>query len=161
MKFYECEHYGLVYQSDSCFQYHACKKEHDGREYADCKKENCELLKEKSITMNELLNLQDLLDRKIQYNLAEKGVKVTEKELLNSKQIALFTEVAEFCNELQSFKYWKQNKSVNEKALIEEFVDILFFWLSLANQLEFTAADLENAYMDKYRENLKRQKENY
>jgi dimeric dUTPase (all-alpha-NTP-PPase superfamily) len=111
--------------------------------------------------LKELLKTQDKLDTEILLRLGKERNYITEKELLNSKQIALFTEVAEFCNELQSFKYWKQNKSVNEKALIEEFVDILFFWLSLANQLEFTAADLENAYMDKYRENLKRQKENY
>lgn len=111
--------------------------------------------------VKQLLNMQDKLDKEILFNLANKEICVTEKELLNSKQIALFTEVAEFCNELQSFKYWKQNKCINEKALIEEFVDILFFWLSLANQLEFTAADLENAYMEKYRENLKRQRQGY
>lgn len=46
MKYYQCEHYGLVYQSDSCHQYRACKKEfdEDGKEYADCKMESCELL---------------------------------------------------------------------------------------------------------------------
>lgn len=48
MKFYECKHYGLVYQRDSGWQYDACKKEHDGRDYADCKREKCKYLNEEN-----------------------------------------------------------------------------------------------------------------
>ena len=44
--------------------------------------------------------------------------------------IALYTEVAEFANEVQSFKYWKKSKKVDRDLMLEEYADGLHFLMS-------------------------------
>ena len=46
--------------------------------------------------------------------------------------IALYTEVGEFANEIQSFKYWKKSKNIDQNNLLEEFADGLHFLISFA-----------------------------
>jgi len=111
--------------------------------------------------IKELLNKQAELDEKIMERFWRSGREIGTKELLNNKILALFTEVAEFNNEIASFKYWKQYHIHNDKKILEEFVDILFFYLSIANLLDYTAEDIENAYLDKWKKNIERQKNNY
>ncbi|MXR57447.1 hypothetical protein DR096_02640 [Mycoplasma hyopneumoniae] len=44
--------------------------------------------------------------------------------------IAAIVEIAEFANEIESFKYWKVNKKSNYEKTIEEFVDAIHFLVS-------------------------------
>jgi dimeric dUTPase (all-alpha-NTP-PPase superfamily) len=80
---------------------------------------------------------------------------------LTNTTLALMVEASEFANETRSFKRWSKKGMSDKEVVIEEFADILFFYLSLANQLEFTAEDIEAAYMKKFEKNIQRQKEGY
>jgi dimeric dUTPase (all-alpha-NTP-PPase superfamily) len=62
---------------------------------------------------------------------------------------------------LESQKYWKHYKVNDEKKQLEEFSDIIFFLLSIANLLEYSAEDIEKAYLDKWEKNMERQRNNY
>ncbi|VEU59072.1 dUTP diphosphatase [Mesomycoplasma neurolyticum] len=46
--------------------------------------------------------------------------------------LAIIVEIAEFANEIQSFKYWKNNKEIKKDKLLEEWADIIHFLSSLA-----------------------------
>ena len=84
-----------------------------------------------------------------------------DKSFLNDRILALFTEVGEFANETESFKYWKENKKDNREKQLEEYLDILFFYLSIGNTMRFTSEEVEQAYKKKWKENFKRQEEGY
>ena len=101
------------------------------------------------------LQLQSVLDQIIRSNI-DPG-----KDVLNEKLIALSAELGEFFNECNTWKYWKKNKTINREKLKEEYVDILFFMFSIANDLEITAEDIENTYKEKWKINVERQKNNY
>lgn len=55
-------------------------------------------------------------------------------DLINKKVVALEVELSEFANEMRFFKFWSKKGPDYEKAL-EEFVDSLHFFISLANDL--------------------------
>ncbi|MCM8710521.1 dUTPase [Clostridium sp. SYSU_GA19001] len=111
--------------------------------------------------IKELLKMQETLDNKIMDRFYKLGCNIGTKELINDKLLALFTEIGEFANELSTFKYWKHYHVENRKKALEEFADILFFYLSIANLLEYSADDIEKAYLEKWHKNLERQKNNY
>ena len=48
-------------------------------------------------------------------------------------KLALFTEVAEFANELRTFKIWAKKDKINENKVREELIDCLCFFLGLVN----------------------------
>lgn len=50
----------------------------------------------------------------------------------NQLLIALFVEVGELANEIQSFKYWKKSKNINNEKLLEEYADGIHFLISFA-----------------------------
>jgi dimeric dUTPase (all-alpha-NTP-PPase superfamily) len=111
--------------------------------------------------IKELLKKQEELDGKIMERFYSFGHIIGNTELLNAKLLALFSEVGEFVNELESQKYWKHYKVDDEKKQLEEFADIFFFYLSIANLLGYTAEDIEKAYLDKWEKNMERQRNNY
>lgn len=49
--------------------------------------------------------------------------------------LALYTEIGEFANEVESFKYWKINKRFNRKNMLEEWADCVHFTFSILNEL--------------------------
>jgi dimeric dUTPase (all-alpha-NTP-PPase superfamily) len=111
--------------------------------------------------IRELLKKQEQLDAEIMKKFYDYGHIISTNELLNDRLLALFTEVGEFANELGSFKYWKHYKVQDDKKIKEEFADILFFFLSIGNLLEYTAEDIEKAYMEKWEKNMERQRQGY
>lgn len=111
--------------------------------------------------IKELLEKQKELDAAIMYRFYKNGGELSEEELIKDKIQALQSEVNEFSDQLGLYKYWKQNKEVDETKEIEEFVDILFFWLSIANVMGYSEDNLIKAYTDKWQENINRQKNNY
>ena len=80
---------------------------------------------------------------------------------LNDRILALFTEVGEFANATRCFKYWSSKPMESKERLLDEYVDILFFWLSIGNTMKFTPEEVEKAYQIKYKENIRRQEEGY
>ncbi|WGI36411.1 dUTP diphosphatase [Mesomycoplasma lagogenitalium] len=59
-----------------------------------------------------------------------------EDNLANKITLAIIVEIAEFANEIQTFKYWKLNKNINKEKIMEEWADIIHFLSSCANKLE-------------------------
>ena len=78
------------------------------------------------MNFEKILKQQKLLDQAIKEAHGNEGI-IQEKKL-----IALFTEIGEFANEVQTFKYWKKSKSINEQLMLEEYADGLHFLLSFA-----------------------------
>jgi|SRR5690606_29843426 len=60
---------------------------------------------------------------------------VTAKEVFERKIVALLVELGELANELQFFKYWKENTNIDRQRAIEEYIDVIHFTLSIANDL--------------------------
>jgi len=76
---------------------------------------------------------------------------------LNDRILALFTEVGEFANATKCFKYWSNKPPESKERLLDEYVDILHFYLSIGNTMKFNADEVEAAYLKKYAENIDRQ----
>ncbi len=81
------------------------------------------------MNFNKIIEQQLLLDKAIneEFNFDSNN---TDKML-----IALYTEIGEFANEVQSFKYWKKSKKINQDNLLEEYADGLHFLMSFAIKL--------------------------
>lgn len=77
----------------------------------------------------ELCEIQAGLDSRIR---KEKGLTSTGRKLLKNRLVALDIELSEFANDARWFKEWSNNQMPNEKTL-EEFVDSVHFFLSVAN----------------------------
>ncbi len=78
-----------------------------------------------------ILEMQKALDKNIQ-----KIHNIKAEEVTMHKVVALIVEIAEFANEIQTFKYWKKQKNINDKLVLEEFVDGIHFFLSLSITLK-------------------------
>ncbi len=62
---------------------------------------------------------------------------LSSKETWNKRIIALFTEIAEFANEIRSFKYWSKKSESNREIILEEYIDCVHFLLSIGNNINF------------------------
>src|SRR5690606_41631436 len=82
------------------------------------------------MNLNPLFKKQKQLDEYIY----EKN-NVTAKEVFERKIVALLVELGELANELQFFKYWKENISIDGQRAIEEYIDVIHFTFGLAVDL--------------------------
>jgi len=82
------------------------------------------------MNLNSLFKKQKQLDKYIY-----KKNNVTAKEVFERKIVALLVELGEFANELQFFKYWKENKNIDGQRAIEEYIDVIHFAIGLAIDL--------------------------
>lgn len=90
-----------------------------------------------------MIKAQKKLDDAI---LSAKGI---EKYPREEVELALRVEVAEFAQEWQGFKYWKDNKVVGRLAMLGEFADCLHFALSLFYEdVKEAGVGLEDAIME-------------
>lgn len=90
------------------------------------------------MNLTKLFETQKLLDERI---VKEKGLEGID--LLPRKILALQVELGELANELPTvFKFWSDKKNNYEKAL-EEYVDGIHFFLSLANDLGMLSVDVK------------------
>lgn len=78
------------------------------------------------------MNFKFIIDQQILLDKAIKEAHKIEHDYSNKMIIALYTEVGEFANEIQSFKYWKKSKTIDQDKLLEEFADGLHFLISFA-----------------------------
>lgn len=82
------------------------------------------------MNLNSLFKKQKKLDEYIY----EKN-NVTAKEVFERKIVALLVELGELANELQFFKYWKENTNIDRQRAIEEYIDVIHFAIGLAVDL--------------------------
>ena len=82
------------------------------------------------MNLNSLFEKQKELDKYIY----EKN-NVTAKEIFERKIVALLVELGELANELQFFKYWKENINIDRQRAIEEYIDVIHFAIGLAVDL--------------------------
>jgi len=80
----------------------------------------------------------------------------SKEEWIQKEVLAIISELAELLNEV-NFKWWKNPKQIDEKAIREELVDILHFFVSMCLKMNMTADDLYKEYLTKNEENFKRQ----
>ena len=78
------------------------------------------------------MNFKSIIDQQILLDKAIKEAHKINQDYSNQMIIALYTEVGEFANEIQSFKYWKKSKNIDQNNLLEEFADGLHFLISFA-----------------------------
>src|SRR5690625_7839564 len=78
------------------------------------------------MNLNKLFPLQKQLDEHI---LKEKGLH--GQNLLDKKAVAILTELGEVLNELQIWKFWKENNYPRKKKMLEEYVDNIHFIISI------------------------------
>lgn len=80
---------------------------------------------------------QKILDNLFaQYSYGNNLVYEVDPQWLDKVIIAAIVEIAEFANEIESFKYWKVNKKSNYEKTIEEFVDAIHFLVSACIHFE-------------------------
>ncbi|MGL5357552.1 MAG: dUTP diphosphatase [Metamycoplasmataceae bacterium] len=105
------------------------------------------------MNISKLLEYQKLLDDEI------KKVHLSNEENVWSKRIlALYVELSELANEIQSFKYWKKNKKIEQKKIIEEYSDGLHFLFSFALDLNLdpniesilSSKDIDSQFIEIY-----------
>ena len=120
--------------------------------------EKCETMK-----LSDYLEMQAKLDNYIIENNYDKRNETSEapKVLLTDTILACMVELGEYANETRCFKHWSKKEASEKEVRLEEYVDVLHFIFSIANQEKFTAEDIEKAYKSKYDENIRRQKEGY
>ena len=82
------------------------------------------------MNLNSLFEKQKELDEYIY----EKN-NVIAKEVFERKIVALLVELGELANELQFFKYWKENINIDGQRAIEEYIDVIHFAIGLAVDL--------------------------
>jgi dimeric dUTPase (all-alpha-NTP-PPase superfamily) len=108
------------------------------------------------------LQQQSILDNIIELNYEKRtGQQLDKKQQLTDLILALSTEVGEFANTQRTFKFWSSKGMDAEEKQLDEFIDIFFFLLSIANLKGWTDRTIAEAYQRKYAENVRRQKNNY
>lgn len=93
---------------------------------------------------NEIIKLRDIKD-------------VSRDEWIQKEILAIISELSEVMQEI-NWKWWKNEKTVNEDNLKEEIIDVLHFFMSLCIKAGFKdGEEIFNKYMAKHQENLNRQ----
>ncbi|MBC2370557.1 hypothetical protein HBP98_00930 [Listeria booriae] len=83
------------------------------------------------MNIEKMLEMQTQVDAKIM-----EKVEIDKPLLQNNLKLALQVEIAEFANELQSFKHWKHNKVIDDAKVKDELADCIAFALALINHYD-------------------------
>ena len=87
----------------------------------------------------------------------ERGLEGIPMETWLQKQtLAMISELAELLEEV-NFKWWKNPKELDYKAIKEEMVDILHFLVGMSVNVGMTAQEMFDIYYAKNKENFDRQ----
>lgn len=81
--------------------------------------------------LSSIISKQLILDKAI-----IKAHKIKDGNWISKAILALYVEIAELANEIQSFKYWKKNIVKNMALISEEYADGLHFLMSFAINLK-------------------------
>lgn len=110
------------------------------------------------MTFNELLYKQKQLD---DYIISNMDVPMGFNQRLTNTILAAMVELSEMANEIKCFKHWSKKPSSERNVILEEYVDVLHFFLSIANQLGFSEKDIHDMYNSKHQKNIERQNSGY
>ena len=94
-----------------------------------------------------IFELQKKLDTDIQ---ERRGLDFPMEQWLQKEVLAMISELAELLDEV-NFKWWKNEKPIDEPALHSELVDILHFFISMCWRAGLTSDKLFEGYIDKNR----------
>ncbi|MCD5324756.1 MULTISPECIES: dUTP diphosphatase [Pontibacillus] len=89
------------------------------------------------MNLDKLMEVQGGLDSHV---VLEKGLE--EQDLFNQKVLALQVEIAELANETRCFKFWSSKEPSEPEIQLEEYVDGIHFFLSLAIDLKMEPSSL-------------------
>lgn len=81
------------------------------------------------MNLEKMLVAQKKLDERI---VKEKGLE--GEDLIANTYVALDVELGEMANEARWFKHWSNDQEPRKESLLEEYVDALHFFLSIAIQ---------------------------
>ncbi|MBB6445227.1 dUTP diphosphatase [Bacillus benzoevorans] len=93
------------------------------------------------MNVKKLAEMQKVLDERI---VIEHGLE--GKDLEENKILALLVEICELANETRCFKHWSTKGPSEQSVLLEEYVDSLHFFLSIANAHEYDVDLLFDTY---------------
>ena len=85
-----------------------------------------------------------------------RGLHFTQEEWIEKTILATLAELAEVLEE-SNYKWWKNDKPIDEAALKEELVDVLHFFISMCIRSGMDADELFSVYCAKNKENFDRQ----
>lgn len=101
-----------------------------------------------------IFELQEKFDQDVIKN--RKLENIQPEEWIQKQTLAVMSELAELLNEV-NFKWWKNSKEVNTMNVKEELIDILHFFVGMCNRIGMSSTELFKIYIEKNKENFKRQ----
>ena len=101
-----------------------------------------------------IFELQEKFDQDVIKNRQLENIQ--PEEWIQKQTLAVMSELAELLNEV-NFKWWKNPKEVNTMNVKEELIDILHFFVGMCNRIGMSSAELFEIYIEKNKENFKRQ----
>lgn len=96
--------------------------------------------------IKKLCEMQQVLDNRIIKEHQLEGQNLEENKIL-----ALLVEISELANETRCFKHWSTKGPSEKEVLLEEYVDSLHFFLSIANHYQYDVDHLYEVYLENYR----------
>ncbi|MCY9132830.1 dUTPase [Bacillus spizizenii] len=103
--------------------------------------------------LNEMFTMQTALDERV---ISERNVNKSHDEWVLGITLAMESEIDEIRREV-NWKWWKNPKQVDTKALQGEVIDMWHFLLSLSRIVGLTPESIYEVYMAKNAENHARQ----
>ncbi len=102
-----------------------------------------------------IFQMQKGLDADIEARRGLQG-RFTPEEWIQKDVLAIISELGELLDEV-NFKWWKNEKPVDTRALQEEMVDVLHFFIGMCIRAGMDADTLFQIYTEKNKENYDRQ----
>lgn len=103
--------------------------------------------------LDEIFRLQEAFDSEL---VSRRGLSFGFEEWIQKEALAIVAEIGELLDEV-NFKWWKNPREVDRERVTEELVDILHFFVGACLRAGLDADALYRAYVDKNRENFRRQ----
>ena len=98
------------------------------------------------------------LQKQFDTALAEKrGLDFDQETWIQKEILAIISELSEVLDEV-NFKWWKDPQTIDHERLKEEIVDVLHFFVSMCIKAGIGPEELYQAYLEKNKENINRQK---
>lgn len=100
---------------------------------------------EQKMNIKKLCEMQQILDDRIINEHHLEG-----KNLEDNKILALLVEISELANETRCFKHWSTKGPSEQSVILEEYVDSLHFFLSIANSRKYDVDHLYRTYLQDF-----------
>lgn len=97
------------------------------------------------------------MQKKLDTFLREKrNLNFSKEEWIQKEVLAMISELSELLDEV-NFKWWKNQKPLDDDKIKDELVDILHFFTAMCLIADMDAKELFQRYLEKNEENFKRQ----